>query len=344
VTAVADQDLESFVRSLPKAELHVHIEGTLEPELMLELGARNRVSLPFETVEDAKSAYAFTDLQSFLQIYYTSTAVLQSERDFYDLTRAYLDRAVGERLRHVEVFFDPQAHTRRGVRFEAVVSGIHEALVKCARDYGLTSRLILCFLRDLSAEEAARTLKDALPYRDQIVAVGLDSNELGHPPSKFREVFDHARDCGFATVAHAGEEGPPEYIDEAIDQLAVSRIDHGVRCSEDPALMRRLAELRIPLTVCPLSNLRLGVFGSIEEHNLRELLESGLCVTLNSDDPAYFGGYVCDNYLAAARGLSLSRSQITTLVRNSFEASFLGEAERRLLLGELDRHLEACGS
>jgi adenosine deaminase len=344
VTAVADQDLESFVRSLPKAELHLHIEGTLEPALMLELAARNRVSLPFETVEDAKSAYDFSDLQSFLKIYYTGTAVLQSERDFYDLTRAYLDRAVGERLRHVEVFFDPQAHTRRGVRFESVVTGIHEALVKCARDHGLTSRLILCFLRDLSAEDAAQTLKDALPYRDQIVAVGLDSNELEHPPSKFREVFDQARDCGFATVAHAGEEGPPAYIEEALDLLAVSRIDHGVRCREDPALMRRLAASRIPLTVCPLSNVKLGVFGSIEEHNLRALLESGLCVTLNSDDPAYFGGYVCDNYLAAARGLSLSRSQIATLARNSFEAAFLGDAERRMLLEELDRHLGACES
>lgn len=334
--------VESFIRRLPKAELHLHIEGTLEPELMLALGARNRVSLPFETVEAAKRAYDFTDLRTFLDIYYLCTGVLREERDFYDLTRAYLERAVSQNIRHVEISFDPQAHTRRGVAFEAVVGGIHQALVDAERELPVTTRLILCFLRDQSAEAAADTLSAALPFKDWITAVGLDSNEVGNPPSKFREVFQTARAAGFLTVAHAGEEGPPGYIVEALDLLGVSRIDHGIRCSEDPRLMARLAESRIPLTVCPLSNVKLGVFAAISDHNIAKLLAAGLCVTVNSDDPAYFGGYLSENYLALAHDLQLGRDSLSRLARNSLEAAFLGDSERRVLAAELDRYLEAC--
>src|SRR5574337_1729484 len=283
-------NLDQFIRDLPKAELHVHLEGTLEPELLCEMARRNRLTLRFATVEELRQGYRFHDLQSFLDIYYEGTCVLLSEQDFFDLTWAYLKRAAQQHVRHVEIFFDPQAHTDRGVPFETVIRGIHRALEEAAPRLGISSRLIMCFLRHLSAEAAMRTLETSLPFRDWIVAVGLDSSELNHPPNKFVEVFQRARAEGYLTVAHAGEEGPPNYIRQALDLLKVSRIDHGVRCLEDPALVERLVCERIPLTVCPLSNVKLRVFKSPEDHNLKKLLDLGLCVTVNSDDPAYFGG------------------------------------------------------
>jgi len=320
---------ERLLRELPKAELHLHIEGTLEPELMFDLAQRNRVSLAHPDVEAVRRAYVFEDLQSFLDIYYAGCQVLLAERDFYDLTAAYLKRAVEQGVRHTEIFFDPQTHTDRGVAFSTVVHGITAALGDAERDLGVTSRLILCFLRHLSAESAMATLEMALAHRDAIVAVGLDSAEVGHPPEKFRDVFDRARAEGFLTVAHAGEEGPPEYIWQALDILHVARIDHGVRCAEDEQLVQRLVAEQIPLTVCPLSNVKLRVFPALADHNLADLLRRGLRVTINSDDPAYFGGYVADNYVATAGALELTRDEVVQLARNSFLASFLDERERQ---------------
>lgn len=329
-------DLESFVQALPKAELHVHLEGTLEPELRLALAARNGIALRFRSVDEVRRAYEFTDLQSFLDIYYEGAGVLRTERDFFDLTAAYLARAAQDNVRHAEVFFDPQTHTDRGVPFATVLGGIRAALDEGRRTLGVTSRLILCFLRHLPEEAALRTLDEALPFRAQFDGVGLDSSEKGHPPSKFERVFARARAAGLHLVAHAGEEGPPSYIREALDLLHVERIDHGVRCLEDPALVERLRRGRVPLTVCPLSNVKLRVFPRLEEHNLGALLDADLCATINSDDPAYFGGYVGENYRACARALGLSRSRLAQLARNSFEASFLSEADKRV-------HLEAIG-
>jgi len=333
--------LESFIRGIPKAELHLHIEGTLEPELMFALAARHGVGLPYASVEALRAAYQFDSLQSFLDLYYAGAAVLRDEDDFHALTMAYLRRAHDDGVVHVEIFFDPQTHTARGIAFAAAIDGIRRALADGEREFGISHRLILCFLRHLSAEDAMRTLEQALPYKDAIVAVGLDSSERGHPPSKFSAVFERARREGFLTVAHAGEEGPPEYIIEALDLLKVARIDHGVRCEEDPALVERLARERIPLTVCPLSNVRLCVYESIEQHNLKRLLERGLCVTVNSDDPAYFGGYVVDNFLAVQRGLGLSKEDIRTLAANSIEASFLPPAQKRALRDRLDAYVAA---
>ena len=327
---------ERLLRELPKAELHLHIEGTLEPELMFELAQRNGVSLAHSDVEAVRRAYVFEDLQSFLDIYYAGCQVLLTERDFYDLTTAYLRRAADQGVRHAEIFFDPQTHTDRGVEFSTVVHGITAALADGERDLGVTSRLILCFLRDLSAESAMATLEMALPHRGAIVAVGLDSAEVGHPPEKFREVFDRARAEGFLTVAHAGEEGPPEYIWQALDILRVARIDHGVRCAEDEQLLRRLVAEQVPLTVCPLSNVKLRVFPTLADHNLAELLRRGLRVTINSDDPAYFGGYIADNYIATAGALGLTRAEVVQLARNSFLASFLDERERQPHLDAID--------
>jgi adenosine deaminase len=329
--------MDDFLRGIPKAELHVHIEGTLEPELMFSIARRNGVPLRFRDVEEARRAYHFRDLQSFLDIYYEGAGALRAEEDFSELTAAYLERADSEGVRHAEVFFDPQTHTARGVRFETVVRGIHRALADGEDRFGITSRLILCFLRHLPEREAARTLEEALPFRDWIHGVGLDSSEAGNPPSKFSTVFARAREAGFLPVAHAGEEGPPDYIREALVKLKVLRIDHGVRCSEDPALVRELAAARIPLTVCPLSNVKLGVFPSLARHNLKELLDQGLCVTVNSDDPAYFGGYVAENYRAAAGALGLSRQDIVQLAKNSFEASFLNPQEKRRWTDAVDR-------
>jgi adenosine deaminase len=321
---------EEFVTGLPKAELHVHIEGTLEPELAFRLARKHGVTLPYPTVEELRAAYRFTDLQSFLDIYYAGADVLRDADDFHSLAQAYLRNANAQGVVHVEIFFDPQTHAARGVPLATVFDGLHRALSEAEREFGLTHRLILCFLRHLSAEDAMRTLEEALPHREAITAVGLDSSEMGHPPRKFAEVFARARREGFQAVAHAGEEGPPSYINEALDILGVCRIDHGVRCEESPELLARLVRERMPLTVCPLSNVKLKVFERIEDHNLKRLLELGVCVTVNSDDPAYFGGYVVENFLAVQRGLGLSRRQLVMLARNSIEASLLsGPAKQR---------------
>jgi adenosine deaminase len=328
--------MDGFVRKIPKAELHLHLEGTLEPEMMFALAARNGVALRFASVEELREAYRFGDLQSFLDLYYEGAGVLLRERDFFELTAAYLVRARSAGVRHAEVFFDPQTHTRRGVPFETVARGIHQALVEGRETLGISSKLILCFLRDLPEADAEAALEQALPYRDWIHGVGLDSAERGNPPSKFERVFSRARREGFFAVAHAGEEGPPEFIRDALDLLGVRRIDHGVRCSEDPALVRELAAKRIPLTMCPLSNVKLRVFPSLDRHNLKTLLDQGLCVTINSDDPAYFGGYVDDNFAAAQKALGLTRDDIATLAKNSFEASVLEDSEKRRLAAEID--------
>ncbi|WP_373533551.1 adenosine deaminase [Vampirovibrio sp.] len=334
--------LEALIRQMPKTELHLHIEGSLEPELMFAIAQRNQIKLRFNSVEEVRAAYDFHNLQSFLDIYYEGAQVLIHQQDFYDLTRAYLDKMASENVRHVEIFFDPQTHTERGVAFETVIKGIHQALVDAQSAYGISSRLILCFLRHLSETEAMLTLEQALPFKQWITAVGLDSSEVGHPPEKFKTVFDRARNEGFLTVAHAGEEGPPEYIWQALDLLKVSRIDHGVRCLEDAALMERLKQARMPLTVCPLSNIKLRVFDDMRQHNLKTLLAQGLCVTINSDDPAYFGGYVTENYLAVQNALNLSVEQLIQLAKNSFEASFLSEAEKAPHIRELDHLLQEC--
>jgi adenosine deaminase len=332
----------TFIQRLPKAELHIHIEGSLEPELMFEIAERNGVALRYASVEEVRRAYSFTDIQSFLDVYYEATQVLLYEQDFYDLTWAYLQRVAAQNVRRAEIFFDPQAHTDRGVPFETVITGIHRALVDAEQRLGISSALIMCFLRHLSAEEAMETLNSSLPFGNWIVGVGLDSSEVGNPPEDFKAVFDIAREHGLLTVAHAGEEGPPEYIWQALDDLKVSRIDHGVRCVEDPKLVERLREEQVPLTVCPLSNVRLRVFDSVREHNLKQMLDLGLCVTVNSDDPAYFGGYIDENFYAAQEGLDLSRDDIYRLVRNSFWASFLDAGEKQQLLDELDDYFSSC--
>jgi adenosine deaminase len=329
--------MQDYIRGLPKAELHVHIEGTLEPELAFELARKHDVALPHASVEELRQAYRFADLQSFLDIYYAGAQVLRDEEDFFALTEAYLHKVHEQGVVHVEIFFDPQTHTARGVPFASVIGGIQRALRQAERDWGITFRLILCFLRHLSAADAMRTLEEALPFKHMFAAVGLDSSETGHPPSNFAAVFDRARSEGLLTVAHAGEEGPPAYIHEALDILRVRRIDHGVRC-EEAALVARLARERMPLTVCPLSNIKLKVFERIEQHNLKRLLDEGLCVTVNSDDPAYFGGYVLENYLAVQAGLDLSGADLAQLARNSFEASFLAPQEKRRWMAAVDAY------
>ena len=332
--------MEKFIREMPKAELHMHIEGSLEPELMFKLAARNGISLPFTSVEEVRKSYEFTDLQSFLDIYYQGVRVLLKEQDFYDLTWAYLEKAHSQNVLHTEMFFDPQAHIDRGLAFDTVINGIHRAQVDAEGQLGITSKLIVCFLRDLSAAAAMETLNQALPYKDWIVAVGLDSAELGNPPEKFAAVFDKARGNDFLTVAHAGEEGPPEYIWQALDLLKVSRIDHGVRCVEDKKLVERLSEEHIPLTVCPLSNVELHVFDSMAHHPLKRMLDLGLCATVNSDDPAYFGGYITENFLAVQKALNLDHNDIVRLAKNSFQASFLSDQDKQKLLDELDDYLD----
>jgi adenine deaminase len=338
------QSEEDYIRRLPKAELHVHIEGTLEPELAFQLAKKHGIVLPFGSIDELRAAYRFANLQSFLDIYYAGANVLRDAEDFHALAEAYLRKAHEQGVVHVEVFFDPQTHSARGVALATVLDGLRRAFAEAERDLGITGRLVLCFLRHLSAAEAMLTLEEALPYKDAIVAVGLDSSESGHPPGKFTEVFARARREGFLAVAHAGEEGPPSYIYEALDLLQVLRIDHGVRCEEDPGLLTRLARERVPLTVCPLSNIKLGVFERIENHNLKRLLERGLCVTVNSDDPAYFGGYVLENYLAVERGLGLSRSQLAALARNSIEASFLPDPAKRRWFAAIDAHARSAAS
>ncbi len=329
--------LAEFIARIPKAELHVHIEGTLEPEMMLHLAQRNGVELPYTDVDDIRRAYDFSDLQSFLDIYYAGAAVLITQQDFYDLTWAYLERAASDNVRHVEIFFDPQTHTDRGVDFATVVDGISGALQDGETRLGITYRLILCFLRHLRAEAGRQTLQSALTYKDRIHAVGLDSSEVGNPPSKFAEVFAVARKEGFLTVAHAGEEGPPDYIWQALDLLEVERIDHGVRCLEDPALVRRLVDEQIPLTVCPLSNIKLRVFDTLESHNLKQLLDAGICATVNSDDPAYFGGYIGENFLRVQQALHLDSDDIKRLAKNAFAASFLSEIDKSHHIADIDQ-------
>jgi len=315
-----------YIAKLPKAELHLHIEGTFEPELMFEIAQRNKVSIRFKNVAEIKEAYNFHNLQSFLDIYYEGAKVLLFEKDFYDLTMAYLVRCRVDNVVHTEIFFDPQTHTDRGVSFETVFKGIHTALKDAEKEWGITSHMIMCFLRHLPEADAFKTLKEALPFKKHILAVGLDSSEMGHPPEKFQRVFEAAIKEGFLTVAHAGEEGPPAYIWEALDLLKVKRIDHGVRSLEDEKLMERIISEKIPLTICPLSNLKLCVFKKLSEHNLKHLLNRGVKVTINSDDPAYFGGYLNQNYLETAQALDLSLDELKLIASHSIEASFLNEA------------------
>ena len=328
-----------FIEGLPKAELHLHIEGTLEPEMMFALARRNGVALPYGSIEALRAAYAFSNLQDFLDIYYRGTDVLREEPDFYDLTLAYLEKARTEAVLHAEIFFDPQAHTARGIAFETVVEGIHRALAEAERAFGLTSKLIMCFLRHLDEDDAQATLDAALAHKERIAAVGLDSSEVGHPPGKFARVFARARAEGFLAVAHAGEEGPAAYVREALDTLGVARIDHGNRSLDDDALVSRLARDKVPLTVCPLSNLKLAVVTDMAAHPLKAMMDAGLLVTVNSDDPAYFGGYVNANYRAVQEALGLGRDALAGLARNSFEASFLDRAAKQSHIAKLDAYL-----
>jgi len=313
----------AFIRGLPKAELHLHIEGSLEPEQMFEFAKRNRIALPFKSVEEVRAAYAFSNLQDFLDIYYQGAGVLRTEEDFRDLALAYFRRVAADGCRHVELFFDPQTHTDRGLPFSVAIEGLLAGMAEAEASFGITSKLILCFLRHLDQEAAFATLKAAEPWLDRIVAVGLDSSEVGHPPSKFAGVYRAARERGLKLVAHAGEEGPPEYVREALDILGVDRIDHGNRSLEDPTLVERLAASGMTLTVCPLSNLKLCVVKDLKDHPLKRMLGLGLHATVNSDDPAYFGGYLGDNWIQTAEALGLTRDELVTLARNSFSGSFL---------------------
>jgi len=328
-------DRERLIRRLPKVELHLHIEGTLEPEMMFSLASKHGVALPYASVEAVRKAYDFHDLQSFLDLYYAGCAVLRDRRDFYALAMAYFARAHADGVVHAELFFDPQTHTDRGIPMEVVIGGLRDAMEDALRRYGVTSELILCFLRHLSEEAALATLEAALPFRSELAGVGLDSGERGNPPSKFQRAFARARGAGLRAVAHAGEEGPAAYIREALDLLGVERIDHGVRCDEDPALVERLARERIPLTVCPLSNLKLCVVKDLREHNFARLLRQGVAVTINSDDPAYFGGYIADNYRATATALELTNGELVQVAENAVRASFLPAPAKATLLGRI---------
>jgi adenine deaminase len=328
--------LPELLRAMPKAELHIHIEGSLEPELIFALAQRNGVRIPYASVEDLRRAYAFTNLQSFLDIYYAGASVLLKEQDFFDMAWAYLQRAAADNVVRAEIFFDPQTHTARGVAMETVIHGLHRACEQASRELGVSAALILCFLRHLSEEEAFATLEAALPWRDKFIGVGLDSSEVGHPPEKFARVFARCRELGLHLVAHAGEEGPPAYVWTALDLLKVERVDHGVQSTKDAALMARLARDRIPLTVCPLSNLKLCVFPQLADHNLRQLLDAGLVATVNSDDPAYFGGYLNENFLQTFAATGLDARHAYQLAKNSFEASFIDAATRQRYIERLD--------
>jgi adenosine deaminase len=327
--------MDQFIAKLPKAELHLHLEGSFEPELMFAIARRNKVDIPYHSAEEVRAAYRFSNLQDFLDIYYAGASVLLAEEDFYDLTRAYLKRAAADNVRHVEVFFDPQTHTDRGVAFKVVADGIWRALRDGEKEFGITSKLILSFLRHLPEESAFATLKQAEPYLDRFAAVGLDSSEVGHPPSKFARVFTAAREAGLKLVAHAGEEGPPEYVWEALDVLKIDRIDHGNRSLEDPRLIERIVKDGLTLTVCPLSNLKLCVVKDLRQHPIKRMLELGLKATVNSDDPAFFGGYVGANFEAIAAALPLTREDLVTLAVNSFAGSFLSDAEKAKHIEEL---------
>ncbi|WBY00688.1 adenosine deaminase [Ramlibacter tataouinensis] len=334
--AISAERLPGLLRRMPKAELHIHIEGSLEPELIFAMAQRNGVAIPYASVEQLRRAYAFSNLQSFLDIYYAGASVLITEQDFFDMAWAYLERAKADHVVHAEIFFDPQTHTARGVAMETVINGLHRACEQARTQLGVSASLILCFLRHLSEDEAFQTLEQALPLRDKFIGVGLDSSEVGHPPEKFARVFARCGELGLHRVAHAGEEGPPEYIWSALDVLKVERIDHGVQSAKDPQLMRRLAQERVPLTVCPLSNLKLCVFPRLADHNIRQLLDAGLAVTVNSDDPAYFGGYLNDNFLQTFEATGLTAQHAWQLANNSFEASFVGAERKRRWRDQLD--------
>ncbi|MFD2179749.1 adenosine deaminase [Veronia pacifica] len=327
--------MEDFIRDMPKVELHLHIEGSLEPELMFELAKRNNIRLPYSSVEEARNAYQFTDLQSFLDIYYQGANVLQNQQDFFDLTWAYLLRCQQDNVRHTEIFFDPQTHTQRNIPFDVVINGITDALKKGEEELGISSQLIMSFLRHLSEQDAFETLEQAQPHLDKIVGVGLDSSEVGHPPEKFCRVFAASRQLGLKCVAHAGEEGPPDNIRSAINDLKAERIDHGVRCTSDRKLVDDLAKMKMPLTICPLSNIKLRVFSSMEQHNILFLLKKGLCVTINSDDPAFFGGYMTDNFIAVHKALNLTRHQLVQCTINAINASFIEAERKEALLKEI---------
>lgn len=331
--------MDSFIKHLPKVELHLHIEGTLEPELMFQLAKRNNVSIPFDNPNQVRDAYQFHNLQSFLDIYYQGANVLIHEQDFYDLTWAYLLKCQQDNVVHTEIFFDPQTHTERGIAFEVIIGGITQALNQAEQELGISSQLIMCFLRHLDEDSAFETLKQALPYKDKIIAVGLDSSEKGNPPEKFKHVFQEAINQGFLTVAHAGEEGPAQNISDALSLLGITRIDHGVRCVEDEDLMEQLIAKRTPLTVCPLSNTKLKVFNTMQEHNIVELLRKGLCVTINSDDPAYFGGYMNDNFLAVANAHPLTKNELAQFSINAVEASFISPHAKEDLIAQVRQYL-----
>jgi adenosine deaminase len=331
--------MDAFIRALPKIELHLHIEGSLEPELMFELASRNQITIPFASTEQVRAAYEFSDLQTFLDIYYQGANVLIKEQDFFDLCWAYLLRCRQDNVLHTEIFFDPQTHTDRGIEFDTVINGLQRALERGRSELGISSSLIMCFLRHLDEKSAFGTLQQALPHRDKIVAVGLDSAESGNPPKKFQRVFEAALEAGFLSVAHAGEEGPASYIRDAISLLKVSRIDHGVRCVEDSELVQQLVDTRMPLTVCPLSNIKLRVFDDMRQHNLVDLLRRGICVTVNSDDPAYFGGYMTDNFLALARAHAMSHREIAQFSLNAIEASFTSSERKQQLVASVEEYL-----
>ena len=329
--------MASFIYDIPKAELHIHIEGSLEPELMFELAHKNGINLPFDSVADVRNAYKFKDLQSFLDLYFQGSRVLVEEDDFYRLTISYLQKAAAQNVRHAELFFDPQSHTSRGIKFEVILNGIQRALREAGKHLSLSTGLIMCFLRDRGVSEAMDTLEQSLPYKEHLTAVGLDSTELGYPPEQFVPVFERARKHGLKAVAHAGEEGPPEYIWQALKALNVERIDHGVRCTEDDSLVKYLAREQIPLTICPFSNVQLMVFDHMDQHNIKQLMDAGLCVTVNSDDPSYFGGYIAENFLSLQEALGLTHQDIVTLCRNAFNASFLDSSQKQKYLAELDK-------
>ena len=322
------EDIAKFIREVPKTELHLHIEGTLEPELMFDLAKRNGIKIPYSNVNEVKSAYNFSNLETFLNVYYEGSKVLINEKDFFDLTWSYAVKCREDNIVHTEIFFDPQAHLSRGVKFETIINGINNALLKANKEFRLTYKIIMCFLRHLDEKSAFKVLDQAIEHKDKIIAVGLDSSEKGNPPSKFKNVFKKAIKEGFLTVAHAGEEGPPEYIWEAINLLEVKRIDHGVQCLKDEKLIKELIKKQIPLTVCPLSNIKLCVFKNLKEHNLKKMLNEGLMVMVNSDDPAYFGGYLNDNLVESQAALNLSKNELKTLIINSFKSSFLSEEKK----------------
>jgi adenosine deaminase len=334
--------LRALIEGMPKAELHMHLEGSIEPDLMFALAARNGVKLAWASEAELRAAYAFTSLQSFLDVYYAGLTVLATDRDFHDMTRAYLERVRAERVVHAEVFVSPQAHLRRGVPFGAMFEGIDGALRDAGRELGMTTRLIIGFQRQWTEADAFATVEQARPYRDRIAGVGLGGPEVGNPPAKFARVFAHARSLGWRTVAHAGEEGPASYVADTVDLLKVDRVDHGVRCEEDPALVARLAASGVPLTVCPMSNVKLRVFPDLASHNLKRLLDAGVCITVNSDDPSYFGGYMNENFAATQEALELSRADVHRLARNAFTASFLDDATKARRLREVDDYFAAA--